>query len=504
MYRVLSASKDCYITDKIINNKFRATDSNVGQAGTLDLFKLYAESVSGSDNTPTELSRILIKFDLETVKTMHDTGVIDVGDSSFKSYLHLSDVYGGQTTPSNFNIIVFPLAQSFDEGNGFDIIEFKDLGATNWVTASITNSIANLWNATGAMKSGSLGESNIDVIVSGTFDGQASPISICSEQYFESGFEDLKIDITTAVSASAKSLLTNHGFLVAFSGSYEKDSNSYFVKRFASRNTVNTTLRPKLSIQYDDTVLDNHGNFVFDFSGSLYLNNFYRGVASNIKLNDYTELAATDAMILKIRSGSFSKDLNVSQAIRGENRITGVYSSSFAISSYNVLNTNALKTNSSLTYDAIWSSADESVTYLSSSLIVKKNKRTSYDYEEKRLLATTLNLNDRYNNTDQVKIRLFIENVNRSVVFTKGPVEKLSEIFENVYYSVKDFNSGRVIVPFDTVYNSTRLSTDSSGMYYDFYMSSLPRGRTYIFEYLVQENGIDTYIKDAASKFIVE
>jgi hypothetical protein len=122
MYRVLSASKDCYITDKIINNKFRATDSNVGQAGTLDLFKLYAESVSGSDNTPTELSRILIKFDLETVKTMHDTGVIDVGDSSFKSYLHLSDVYGGQTTPSNFNIIVFPLAQSFDEGNGFDII----------------------------------------------------------------------------------------------------------------------------------------------------------------------------------------------------------------------------------------------------------------------------------------------------------------------------------------------------------------------------------------------
>ena len=135
---------------------------------------------------------------------------------------------------------------------------------------------------------------------------------------------------------------------------------------------------------------------------------------------------------------------------------------------------------------------------------MKKNKRSSYDHEEKRLLATTLNLNDRYHSTEQVKIRLFIENVNRSVVFTKGPVEKLSEIFENVYYSVRDFNSGRVIVPFDTVYNSTRLSTDSSGMYYDFYMSSLPRGRTYIFEYLVQENGIDTYIKDAASKFIVE
>ena len=48
MYRILSASKDTYITNKIINNKFRATDANTGQAGTLDLFKLYAESTSGS------------------------------------------------------------------------------------------------------------------------------------------------------------------------------------------------------------------------------------------------------------------------------------------------------------------------------------------------------------------------------------------------------------------------------------------------------------------------
>ena len=54
MYRILSASKDTYITNKIINSKFRATDANVGQAGTLDLFKLYAENISGSDTTPIE------------------------------------------------------------------------------------------------------------------------------------------------------------------------------------------------------------------------------------------------------------------------------------------------------------------------------------------------------------------------------------------------------------------------------------------------------------------
>ena len=42
MYRVLSASYDTYITNKIIRGTgFRAKDANVGQSGTLDLFKLY-------------------------------------------------------------------------------------------------------------------------------------------------------------------------------------------------------------------------------------------------------------------------------------------------------------------------------------------------------------------------------------------------------------------------------------------------------------------------------
>ena len=44
MQRILTASKDTYITNKIINNSFRATDSNAGSAGTLDLFKLYNEN----------------------------------------------------------------------------------------------------------------------------------------------------------------------------------------------------------------------------------------------------------------------------------------------------------------------------------------------------------------------------------------------------------------------------------------------------------------------------
>ena len=106
MYRVLTASKDTYITNKIINNKFRATDANTGQAGTLDLFKLYSESTLSGTDAPTELSRILIKFDLDPLKKV-TSSYLDTGHSSFRATLKLFDVYGGQTTPSNFKIIVF-------------------------------------------------------------------------------------------------------------------------------------------------------------------------------------------------------------------------------------------------------------------------------------------------------------------------------------------------------------------------------------------------------------
>ena len=85
MYRILTASKDTYITNKIINNKFRAEDANLGQAGTLDLFKLYNESTIAGETAPIELSRLLLHFDLKPAQDMHNNSIIDVGSSNFKA-----------------------------------------------------------------------------------------------------------------------------------------------------------------------------------------------------------------------------------------------------------------------------------------------------------------------------------------------------------------------------------------------------------------------------------
>ena len=66
MYLIFSASKDNYITNKIISTSLSASDANVGQASTLDLFKLYNETpfsgYTGSFDAPVEYSRILVAF----------------------------------------------------------------------------------------------------------------------------------------------------------------------------------------------------------------------------------------------------------------------------------------------------------------------------------------------------------------------------------------------------------------------------------------------------------
>lgn len=656
MYRIITSSKDTYITNKIIKNKFRATDANVGQAGTLDLFKLYAENTSGSNTAPTELSRILIKFDFDQIKKMHNEKKINVGDSSFKSYLKLFDVYGGQTTPNNFKIIAFPLSKSFDEGNGYDIVNFSDLDATNFITASFPgtaspsaatasltvasagsangmaekefititsfNSITKkyvivdsantsvstgdilaldsdtggstagsgnigaiavainlssatqndfivalksaienanghsgnitvsavsggaitltqastgysgnvsmssdisqitidqfaggtggpqLWTLPGAMQSGSLFDSikNIDVFVSGVIPGEGdTALNLSSEQYFKEGTENLNLDVTKFVSASSQGIIPNNGFVIAFSGSYETDQKTYFVKRFASRDASNKALRPQLTIQFDDSIQDNHSNFEFDLTGSLYLNNIHRGSFSNIKSGlAAAEVTGANCMILKIQTGSFEKQFNVSQVPRGSGRLTGIYSASLAISSFDSSLYDHVLASGSITFDEIWSNSTETITFLSSSLKIEKNKISAVSYSEQRLNVSILNLKQRYKKDENARIRVYAQNADRDIVLVKKPIETPSEIFQNMFYRVRDVNNGKIIIPFDDNNGSTKLSSDAKGMYFDFFMDSLSTGRTYSFDFLIKQQGFEQVIKDAASKFIIE
>ena len=96
-----------------------------------------------------------------------------------------------------------------------------------------------------------------------------------------------------------------------------------------------------------------------------------------------------------------------------------------------------------------------------------------------------LNLSDEYRSGEVVNIRVFAENRDREVVFKKRPFEKESQIFSEMYYRVRDVQNGKILIDFDKVNNSTKLSTDKSGMYFTFYTDSLPKGRVYSFDFLI-------------------
>ena len=237
-FYIITASSDTYITDKILSNKFRATDANVGRAGTLDLFRLYDESSITIDGTRVtssveELSRILIKFDYTGLETLMSSSM-NIHSSSFKAELQLFEVPLGTPTPSNFNVVCYPLAKDFDEGSGSSVNGFSDAGVANYFTASYSNGSNVTWEISGSGQPGPFNNiDNIDYVVSGTFGD--TKLDLGSSKHFVEGPGDLFLDVTTVVSQSLLGNLPNKGFRISLSGSDETDSKSRFVKRFLSK-----------------------------------------------------------------------------------------------------------------------------------------------------------------------------------------------------------------------------------------------------------------------------
>jgi len=509
MYRILTASKDTYITNKIINNSFRATDANVGKAASLDLFKLFAESTSGSNTNPIEISRALLKFNLNPIRKLTGS-FLDISHASFKCVLKMYDVYGGQTTPSNFKLIVYPVSRSFDEGVGVNIVDYSDLDSCNFVTASVQGTTPSLWYHSGANKTGLLGSSDIDIISSGNLKNGDGVVNLWKTQSFASGEEDLSIDVTTLVSATLKDIIPDHGFRISYSGSEETDQQTRFVKRFASTQTSNYAKRPRLVISYNDTIQDHHGVFLFNLSGSLFLNNSHRGTVSNIVSgSSLTQITESNSLLLELTSGSnskgtlFQKFITASQHKMGNNYITGTYSASFAISQWasGTLRKEIRNANSA-TFTEIWSSLDRTVSFLTSSLTINTVNRTSFTNSSQRLIVNITNMQPSYMPDDKVRFRVFVENVDRAVRYKKLPFVTKSEIFTSMYYRIRDDESNEVIVPFDTG-GGTLCSTDSDGMYFDVYMDSLFKGRLYTIDFLIKDRGIDQIFTQVAAKFRV-
>lgn len=494
MLKVLRPLKDTYITNRVINSEPQ-TSANVGGGGSLDLFKLYGvtSTVSGTTRVPNvELSRLLVKFDLDPLRKLVAAGKVDPSNPSFNCRLHLHDVYGGQPCPTNFTVEVHPLSASFDEGLGRDVVFYSDYDTANWLTGSAGRP----WKASGCSLGGSSGEM-VDYL------SASSGISLKASQGFLVGDEDLDIDVTVAVSATLAGLVPDEGFRITLAASLEGDQHTYFVKRFASKNAYNEDLHPKLYVRFDESIQDDSTNAYLDTASTLVLHNFVRSAPANLASGS-TPVTGTQCLILQlvtpVSGGTYSLYFTGSQHFAGVNPQTGIYSASVLVSSTEPALVDQWQTSGSITFTPIWQSLDGTVAYHTGSAITFQAPQRGDVALTPRYEVTVLGVRDRMATNEQTTLRINIFDITAPIVqrATRLPVQIPGKVVRDVHFQVRDAVTKTVVVPFDTVWNSTRASSDAQGMYFRLDSSNLTAGRSYVIDVLIV-SGDDQQLYEAAS-----
>lgn len=506
MYKVLKADKDAYITNRVItmasSGSFR-TSANVGSAGSLDLFKLYGATFSSSSLgfiPNLELSRILLHFDLQPLKDLVSNGKINTNHSSFNCSLKLFDVYGGQTTPTNFDISVFPLSKSFDEGAGRDVVYYSDYDACNYISSSFNDE----WILKGCSQGGSA-EQICDYITSSI---NIQNLSLESSQHFKTGEEDLTIDVTKIVSATLSGILPDSGFRISLKSFQEQDEYSYFVKRFASRTAFNESKRPRLIIRCNDSLQDDSKNIRFDEESTIFIRNYSHGELSNLLSQSNIPVVGQNCLLLKLLtsvSGNSSYNLTFtgSQHHDGLNYSTGIYSASFKVPQSNSLLYAELLNSGSVTFTPTWKSLDESITYLiGDSFKVFPPQRSNTAIDFKNYIVTTSGIQSLHRTDENIFVRVNIfDYTSPYVTLVKRSIEDTTLVVKKAHYQIRDVSTNEVVVPFDETYKSTLISSDYNSMYFILDSSNLTPERSYTIDVMLSIGETKKIFKSISNVF---
>lgn len=513
MYRIFKADKDTYITNQVINGS-RAENANVGAAGSLNLFKLYGHTTmdatgslvtadSSGSRPNIELTRLLIHYDIDDLRDLVAAGKIDPGNSSFNATVKLFDVYGGQPTPSNFTVALYPLSRSFDEGLGRDVVYCSDRDTSNFLTGSRAQGP---WLMSGCLSGGLPG--TVDYITASSL--ILNGTSLKSVQTFTTGEEDLEIDVTTIVSATLAGLLPDNGFRISFDSSIENDHYTYFVKRFASRTAFNESKHPRLIVKFDDSIQDDVLSLELDSPSYLFLYNYVRQAPANLTSGSAsTPITGSNCLILKlmteISGGWHTLSFTGSQHTRGIFAVTGVYSASVTLPSTDTTLMTKLAQSGTIKLTPVWGSLDGTLSYLTGSAIYAyAPSRGAQVIDDKKFTVTVHGLKPDYFSDEEPVFRTNVFDVtSQTIRFSRLPVEHPGVVVRDVHYQVRDSVSGIIEIPFDTTYNSTRLSSDANGMYFKLDMTNLTKERSYVIDILVVTASGRTTYKAASPVFRV-
>ena len=542
-----------------LNGSFRATGSNMGESDILEAFSIYGQA-SGSTGQSSELSRILIKFPVDTIVTDRDAGTVpESGSVSF--FLRMYNAKHAETLPRNYTLIVNAISQSWEEGYGLDMVNYTDKTydgfGSNWLMASSGSKWTNATTGNGG--SARLPAGNV---LGGVFHDSPE-----FKQTFDRGHEDLEIDITHLVeqwiggentgTGNRNTRKINYGVAVAITSSQEAYTQqtisnksyqnltgavrSYYTKRFFARNSEFFFKRPCIEARWDSSRKDESNKFNYwsplaenaDNINTIYFYNYVNGQLKNIPSSYLTNnkilvslYSGSHANIrpqgsrLKLKSSSYSalghtpiaatNDLN---ATGGLTTTTGVYSCSLALT--------GADSGSLTNLFAVWHNKDGFVAgtdrfeFHTSSLTPDNRKPLNVFPPGNRYVTSMPSLRNSYHKDEVARFRIHTrqKNWNPNIYTKASSAPELSHI-EDAYFKISriadnmtvvDYGTGSATAPQDlgTAASCTRLSYDVSGSYFDLDMNQLQPGYAYGIKFVYYLN--NSYMEQPEEfKFRVE
>lgn len=426
----------------------RATGSNMGQADVSEIYSIYGRATTSS----AELSRIITQFDVASITSDRTAGVIPAsGSTSF--YLRLYNAETSNTVPRDFNLVVSAVSRSWTEGDGLDLENYKDLGKSNWLSASTTTA----WTTEGG-------------------DYHASPTF---EQTFDTGLEDLDLDVTSLVEEWIAGSKSNYGFGIQLTSSLEDGTTSYYTKRFFARGTQYFFKKPVIEARWNSSTQDDRGDFYYSSSlapaddnlNTIYLYNFVRGQLTNIPA------ISTGNIYMSLYSGSSSPTGSKLVLHDGNTNVTGGYVST-GIYSCSVAITSAATPLGTL-FD-VWHN-DGSTQYFSGTISPITHYALGASTGNSRRITKIKNLRAKYFSEEEARFNVFVRDKNWSpTIYTVASSVVENTIIPSASFRVYRVLDGLNVIPHGTGSDlQTILSYDVSGNYFNLDMSLLESGYEY-------------------------
>jgi hypothetical protein len=412
---------------------------------------------------------------------------------SVNFYLRLFNAKHRQTTPQSFAMSVNALSGSWQEGYGLDMENYADLTydkvGSNWIKRTGTTS----WDTEG-------GQYFLDT-------------SSSFEQEFNSGLEDMEVDITELVEQwinSAGNVLGSKdrdGLIVKLAPTYEAQSSfnssgsltTHYTKKFFSRTSEHYFKRPVIEARWESTTRDNRGNFYissslappYDNLNNLYLYNYVRG-----NLQDIANRSANlPSVQLFYSSGSVPEGdprgfLSSSTAIH--NNLTAIRHSK-GVYKVNIAATSSVVTDTYPYLVDVWSYGGVQI-HTGSAISPKTYKFSNFN-PNKNYVISIPNLKQQYNKRQIERFRLFVREKNWSPnIYSKVVASPETILINSASYQLTRIADDQIVINYGTSStNHTMLSYDVSGNYFDLDMKMLEPGYTYGLKFSFYEDSIGSY-----------